>query len=137
MAKSSDSPQRVPITQHLEALQKRDLHHAAELRKTDQRHAKELRKADQLAVKAALAAAEKAVETAKVASDEHLKANNNVLEGWKEDRGNFVTRQTREEDQAANDARFKRTEGLLLKAVGGMVVLGAIGLGNLVKLWLA
>lgn len=108
----------------------------------------DLRTADQLAVKAALAAAEKAVETAKIASDEHLKAHNDVLDGWKTDRSTFVTREAieersrhvdalREADKAASDARFKRLESFQARMLGGIGVLAVIGLGNLIKLWLA
>lgn len=38
----------------------------------------------------------------------------------------------REED----DQRFKRLESFQARMIGGMVVLCAIGIGNLVKLWL-
>ena len=97
----------------------------------------ELRKADQVAVNAALAAAEKAVSTAKVASDEHLKMHNGVLEEMKEDRVNFSRGDVVEEHREQDDTRFKRLESFQAKMLGGMVVLGAIGLGNLIKLWLA
>jgi hypothetical protein len=89
------------------------------------KHLEALREADQRAVDAALTAAKEAVETAKTASDDHLKANNNVLEGWKADRGTFATK-----EELGRIASFQS------KLLGGIGVVAFIGLANLAKIWL-
>ena len=90
------------------------------------KHLEALRAADQRAIDIALAAAKERVDTAKVASDDHLKANNNVLEGWKTDRGTFATK-----------AELGRIESFQAKLLGGIGVVAFIGLANLAKIWIA
>jgi hypothetical protein len=115
-----DSPHRVPTIVHFEALRQADRDLAEE---RDKRYAAE-RSADALAVDAALTAAKEAVAVAKLASDEHLKAHNDVLEGWKNERSTFATK-----------TEAGRIETWQTRLTGGMVVIAIIGVSNLVKIW--
>lgn len=113
----------IPIRDYVDRLVKDlDKHHSA------------LRKADQEAVSAALTAADKAVETAKVASDEHLALHNGLIEEIREDRSTLAKKESVEYQRQQDDARMKRLESFQSKMLGGIVVIGAIGVGNFVKL---
>lgn len=91
---------------HLLALIKRDQEHAAELRRTDRE------------------AIDKAFDAATKLSESH----NDLLRKMEKQSETFAT-------NASVDRRVGRVENFQAKIAGGLAVLGAIGLGNFVKLW--
>ena len=102
----ADDPQ-VPLREHLAALREAD----AKLRDA-------LRQADLLAVDKALASSSKLSE-----------AHNDLLRKMEKQAETYATK-----DDV--DSRLSRTENGMARLYGGLAVVGAIGIGNLVQLWL-
>jgi hypothetical protein len=99
------------------------------LAERDHRYASE-RQADQEAVRVAHDNAKKAIETAAEEAKERLAAHNGLIDKMEKQADTFVPREVAE-------ARFHHLDQWQARMTGAILVLGAIGFGNLVKLWLS
>ena len=90
----------------------------------------ELRQADQVAIEKAESAAREALLTAKGEANERLASHNGLIDKMEAQQATYALRETTEQ-------RFSRLEQWQAKLTGGMILLAAIGLANLLKLWLA
>lgn len=79
--------------------------------------------------------AEQAVAVAAVEATKRLEDHNGLIEQMRTQASHFASREIVDENKKAYISRFERLENFQSKIIGGMVVLGAIGVANLVKLW--
>lgn len=91
-------------------------------------HFDALRAADGEALHAALATAEKAVAVAGTEASARLEAHNGLIRQMRDQAGAFATRD-------AVDRRIAATERFQAKVTGALILVGAIGVANLVKVW--
>ena len=99
------------------------------LTERDARYAAE-RKADKDAVRVAHENAEKAIGTAALEAKERLAAHNGLIDKMEKQALSFIPREVADE-------RFRHLEEWRAKMTGAILLLAAIGVGNLVKLWLS
>jgi hypothetical protein len=88
------------------------------------REAKLTRDADKEAVSKALTASEKLAEK-----------HNDLIRQMQERDKNYVSEDVYTERHEALIERIERVEGAQAKTLGGMVVLGIIGISNLIRIW--
>lgn len=90
----------------------------------------ELRAADREAVAKAELAAKEALGVAKAEATERLTAHNGLLDKMEAQAATFALRET-------SDERFRRLEQWQAKINGALLLVAAVGLANLVKVWLS
>jgi hypothetical protein len=78
---------------------------------------------------------ERAVKVASDEAKERLASHNGLIEQMREQAGHFVTREAFDDFKKAMDDRMRRTERFENMIAGGVAVIGAIGVANLVKIW--
>ena len=84
---------------------------------------------------AANQAAEDAVNVAAREATDRLAAHNGLIEQMRQQAAQFATRESFDDFKDANDKRLKAIEGWTARVTGGLVLVGFIGVANLVKIW--
>jgi hypothetical protein len=79
--------------------------------------------------------AEKAVAVAAHEATERLTAHNGLIEQMRQQAAQFSTRESLEDFKEANNLRLSKIERFQAMLVGGILLLSAIGVANLVKVW--
>ena len=80
-------------------------------------------------------ASDRAIEVAAHEAAERLAAHNGLIEQMRQQASTFATRESSDNYRKANDNRIGRLEAFQGKMIGGLVVVAAIGVANLVKVW--
>lgn len=96
-----------------------------------------LRAADLAALQAALATAEKAVLVASGESKDRLTSHNGLIAQMEKLQATFATRDALADLKEAMDRRLVAAERFQAKITGALILVGAIGVANLVKVWTA
>lgn len=78
---------------------------------------------------------ERAIEVAAHEAAERLAAHNGLIDQMRQQASHYATRESVDDRREAIDGRLSRLEGFQAKMVGGLAVVGAIGIANLVKIW--
>ena len=84
---------------------------------------------------AANAAAEAAVGVAAKEATERLSAHNGLIEQMRQQAALFATRESFDDFRETNDRRLKSIESWTARVTGGLIIVGFIGVANLVKIW--
>lgn len=79
--------------------------------------------------------AEKAIEVAADEAKERLAAHNGLIGQMQQQQATFASRESLDDYKDANDKRFGRLERFQAMQVGGLLLLSAIGVANIVKVW--
>jgi hypothetical protein len=79
--------------------------------------------------------AERAVEVAAQEATERLTAHNGLIEQMRQQAAQFATRESLDDFKEANNTRLSKIERFQAMLVGGILLLSAIGVANLVKVW--
>jgi len=108
------------VTERIAALDRHLTHEIAALRRETQ---------------AANEAATDAVKVAAAEATERLKAHNGLIDQMQAQAAHFATRESFEDFKDSNDKRLKSIEGWQARLGGGLLVVGFIGVANLVKIW--
>jgi len=84
---------------------------------------------------AANKAAGDAVAVAANEAQERLAAHNGLIEQMRQQASLFATRESFDDFKESNDKRLKAIESWTARVTGGLVLVGFIGVANLVKIW--
>jgi hypothetical protein len=80
-------------------------------------------------------ASDRAIEVAAHEAAERLAAHNGLIEQMRQQAATFATRESQDDYKSVNDNRLSRIESFQAKLTGGLIILAAIGVANLVKVW--
>jgi hypothetical protein len=80
-------------------------------------------------------ASDRAIEVAAHEAAERLAAHNGLIEQMRQQANTFASRESQEDYRKTNDNRLGRIESFQAKLTGGLMILAAIGVANLVKVW--
>jgi len=78
---------------------------------------------------------DRAITVAAHEAADRLAAHNGLIDQMQAQGGTFATRETVENMKDETNRRIGRIEGFQAKIVGGLLVVTAVGIANLVKLW--
>jgi len=98
-------------------------------------HFQALRAADLEALQAALATAEKAVLVADGESKDRLASHNGLIRQMRDREAEFASQRGLDDFKESVDRRIGAVEKFQAKITGGLILVGAIGVANLVKVW--
>lgn len=79
--------------------------------------------------------AERAVRVAADEASERMTAHNGLIEQMRGQQLMFASREAVEAQRVMNDTRFGRIERFQAMLTGGLLLVSAIGVANLVKVW--
>ena len=79
--------------------------------------------------------AERAIEVAAHEATDRLTAHNGLIEQMQQQQATFAPRESLEDYKDVSEKRFGRIERFQAMLVGGLILLSAIGVANLVKAW--
>lgn len=79
--------------------------------------------------------AEKAIHVAALEASERLAAHNGLIEQMQDAQAHFASREMFEAQRETVERRFSRLERFQAMLTGGLLLISAIGVANLVKVW--